>query len=337
MTDSSRIERRRGRSLAFRVGQPAFIQIPKKVAAPLFVATSFLVWAVNQQTGSAIWFGPVYLLICAFSAWFVGNRFAVTLGSSMLLVHILDWHAMVFSGEPQWLGINAAIRICSSLAIVLMLGVAREALEIEWKFARIDPLTGALSRKAFFEAAEANASQIGHSVLIYADLNGLKVLNDGLGHERGDDALRNFANRVRSVIRKEDLFARMGGDEFVILLNVRDGAAAKVVAERLNKTINRESDEDQAALTCSLGVLILPAGSTAIDAELKLADTLMYHAKREQAGLVMGWSVKGAVERIISYAPDTDLSGQQRSAVRSIMRQSTSSSGEGILQKPEAA
>jgi len=211
----------------------------------------------------------------------------------------------------------------------LMLGVARAALEIEWRFARIDSLTGTLNRKAFFEAVEDEAGQAGIKVLVYADVDGLKRLNDRLGHEAGDEALRYFADRVRKAIRNEDVFARIGGDEFVIYLRVRDTAAAELVAQRLNWALNLDPREGETKLKCSLGVLVLPAGSRSIDAELMQADTLMYHAKRAGIGLMMAISVKGDMQMLMPIAPSVNSGGQQRAAVRSTERSTDLATSDG--------
>jgi len=205
-----------------------------------------------------------------------------------------------------------------------MLGVARAALELEWRYARVDPLTGALNRKAFFEAVDGEVGRAGITVLVYADVDGLKRLNDRLGHEAGDAALFDFAGRVRKAIRKEDVFARMGGDEFVILMKVRDTMSAEIVARRLDTALNLNPLEGEAKLKCSLGVLVLPKGSRSIDLELKQADTLMYHAKKERSGLMMAISVKGEMEELLSSAPSANSHGQQRAAIRSTKRSSIS-------------
>ena len=68
-----------------------------------------------------------------------------------------------------------------------------------------------------------------------------KRLNDRLGHEAGDEALSDFADRVRNAVRKDDVLPRIGGDEFVIFLRVRDIAAAELVAQRLNGVLNLDS------------------------------------------------------------------------------------------------
>lgn len=230
----------------------------------------------------------------------------------------MNGQAVALDGQP----LVRALQFCSALAVVLMLGVARAALELEWQHARIDPLTGALNRKAFFEAVEGKASQAGITVLVFADVDGLKRLNDRLGHEAGDVALFDFADRVRKIIRKEDVFARMGGDEFVIFMKVRDIFSAELVAQRLNTALNLDPLAGETRLKCSMGVLVLPKGSRSIDAELKQADTLMYHAKKERSGLMMAISVKGEMEELLPSAPSANSHGQQRAAVRSTERSS---------------
>ena len=158
------------------------------------------------------------------------------------------------------------------------------------------------------------------TVLIFADVDGLKRLNDRLGHEAGDEALKSFATLVRKEIRRDDVFARIGGDEFVISMQVRDTAAAKLVANRLNKALNLDTREGEIDLKCSLGVLILPAGSRSIDKELKQADSLMYHAKRENVGLMVAISVRGYLEQLMPSDPASTSVGHQRGPVRSIER-----------------
>lgn len=320
MAKKTRIERRMSRTAAFRLDRPMFTQIPRSVAAHVLLACAVMAVLASHFISPLIGFGPIYLLICAFSAWFVGNRFAVTLCVLVASLQFLKGEAIIFRGTEVITYVNASLQLCSAIAVVLMLGVAREALEIEWRSARLDPLTGALNRKAFFEAAEGEASHGSMAIIAYADVDGLKRLNDKFGHEAGDEALRDFAARIKKSIRKDDLFARMGGDEFVIMLKVRDGNAAKSVAERLNRVLNLEPDDGEAKLKCSLGILFLPAGTKSIDAELKQADTLMYLAKRGRVGSVMAISAEGDLQKLIPFAPETDACGQQRAAVRAIER-----------------
>lgn len=310
-----KIERRMDKYRAFRLGKPLFMQVPK-VSAATTLAGCALFAILAHHAAPSVAFGPFFLLICAFGAWFVGNRFAVLLGLFIAVVHAQTSNAAAVNGGP----LVMALHFLSALAVVLMLGVARAALEIEWRFARVDALTGALSRKAFFEAVERETRQPSTTVLLFADVDGLKRVNDRLGHKAGDEALQDFADRVRKTIRKSDVFARIGGDEFVIYLRVRDLAAADLLARRLNIALNLEFKESETTLKCSIGALVLPAGSRSIDAELKQADSLMYYAKREKLGLAMAISVKGDLQQLIPLAPSVSLDGQQRAAVRSTER-----------------
>lgn len=213
-----------------------------------------------------------------------------------------------------------AVQFCIALAVVLMLGVARTALEIEWRFGRIDPLTGALNRKAFFEVIENERDQEGVALVVFADLDGLKQLNDRLGHEAGDQALQDFANRVREAVREGDIFARLGGDEFVLYLRVRDAAAAGLVAQRLERHLNGGAAKGVIRLTCSLGALVLPAGSKSIDAEIKQADGLMYRAKRECIGLMLALSGDNNIHELQTVVESAKSSSQQDAAIRATGR-----------------
>lgn len=332
MISGRQIDRRSPQTRAIRLGQPLFMLVSKELAMPVLTACGLVTILASYAT-PAVGFGPFFLVVCAFGAWFVGNQFAVLLGLYIASVQIVNGHAVTLQEGP----IIMALKFCSALAVVLMLGVARAALEIEWRLARVDPLTGALNRKAFFEAVEKEASQSGPTVLIFADVDGLKRLNDRLGHEAGDEALRDFAGRVEKAIRKDDIFARIGGDEFVILLKVRDIAAAELLALRLNRVLNFTLREEGATLNCSLGVLVLPTGSKSIDAELKQADTLMYHAKRAGIGLMMATSIKGHLQELLPFARPTKSTGQQRAGVRSATRTAASCTGDTSLKGPVVA
>ncbi|NBB24196.1 diguanylate cyclase [Porphyrobacter sp. SLTP] len=291
------------------------MHVPKAVAEPVLTACALII-IILSNVASEVSFGPFLLVICAFGAWFLGNRFALLLSLFVASTQILNGHAPALEGSP----LIMVLKFLSVLAVVLMLGVARAALELEWRYARVDQLTGALNRKAFFEAIESGGSRTGLTVLVYADVDGLKLINDQFGHDAGDRALGGLAHRIKSAIRKDDIFARIGGDEFAIILKVRDAHAAELVAKRLNDALNLDPLKGEVDIRCSLGVLVLPQGSKSIDAELKQADTLMYHAKKAQVGMMMAISIEGDMQAFAPPASSTSSDGQQRAAVRSARR-----------------
>ena len=309
------IDRRKAQPQAIRLGQPLFMHVPKAVAEPVLTASA-LITIIASNAASEVSFGPFLLVICAFGAWFLGNRFALLLSLFVASIQILNGHAPALEGSP----LIMVLKFLSVLAVVLMLGVARAALELEWRYARVDQLTGALNRKAFFEAIESGGSRTGLTVLVYADVDGLKLINDQFGHDAGDRALSGLAHRMKNTIRKDDIFARIGGDEFAIILKVRDTHAAELVAKRLNDALNLEPLTGEIDIRCSLGVLVLPKGSKSIDAELKQADTLMYRAKQAQVGMMMAISIEGDMQELAPPASRINSEGQQRAAVRSARR-----------------
>jgi diguanylate cyclase (GGDEF)-like protein/PAS domain S-box-containing protein len=154
-----------------------------------------------------------------------------------------------------------------------------------------DPLTGLLNRRglesdapAVLRAAEDSA--LGCS-LLYLDLDGLKEVNDSLGHEAGDFLLAEFASRVHSCTRGPDLFARVGGDEFVLLLPETELRGAQDVAFRIINTLREPIRIESAAIACgvSIGIAQQPLHGAELKDLLQAADRAMYAAKARGGGV----------------------------------------------------
>ena len=126
-----------------------------------------------------------------------------------------------------------------------------------------------------------------YSAVLLMDLDGFKVLNDKHGHEAGDKVLVEISNRIRSIIRTEDVAARFGGDEFIILISQLDtneqGAStiAVGIAEKLIRLVDQPIVFEGAILKVGASIGIRLLGQEEIDAEtaIREADTAMYHAK----------------------------------------------------------
>lgn len=302
-----------------------FVQVPPRAAVLALSAIAVVTVTTDFLLHNRVWFGPAYLLIIAMSAWFVSFRFAIALGLGVISVNAIGGsahNAYPYGDAPL---LNIALKISCVLTIACMLARARSALEREWRFARTDPLTAALNRQAFFEVMKAEAGQSGSAVIIFADADGLKQLNDVMGHEAGDRALRAFADRIRASTRKNDVFARIGGDEFVIYMRVKDQDSAIIVANRLNEAVNVDSMGCPDPLRCSFGVLFLANGSAAIDAELRLADKLMYSSKKARCGFLLA-SANGGID------PTTEISALEIALPvnrRSVVRQAKGNRAKG--------
>ena len=151
----------------------------------------------------------------------------------------------------------------------------------------IDPLTGVSNRRGFERALEIELGRSlrrGHALaLVLVDLDDFKQVNDRHGHGVGDDVLVALAERLRNEVRSADTVARMGGEEFVLLLPETDLAGALTVAERarasLEKAGVRLKGGDRLAVTASFGAADYPASPDRA-ALLRDADKALYTAKR---------------------------------------------------------
>jgi diguanylate cyclase (GGDEF)-like protein len=149
--------------------------------------------------------------------------------------------------------------------------------------AREDPVTGLRNRRGFDEAFDLEverARRTGQSVaLVLGDLDHFKQVNDRFGHPRGDEVLRRTAEILRSTNRRIDLPARVGGEEFAVLLPDSDERGAHVAAERMRRAIREAFAGDQQPLTISFGIASFPAHGDNTDDVMESADQAMYTAK----------------------------------------------------------
>jgi diguanylate cyclase (GGDEF)-like protein len=268
----------------------------------------------DVMTGPNLWFGPVYLIVICLAAWslgWAGGQLAGLL--CMTLTFALNGFSLYPYGATE-LASNFATRFVAMSLIVAIIAGARRTYVREWWLARTDMLTGALNRQAFFELAPSAIDHHSWRLVVYADLDGLKPLNDGKGHQAGDAALKNFASTVRNMIRRDDLFARVGGDEFVVLMAVKDEDAARLVAARLHRGINSAGANAEDQLKCSVGAVVVSPGYCSIDELVRSADQLMYQAKQRGAALEVGvtsssgdggrgWRARGAARLPGKTAP----------------------------------
>jgi diguanylate cyclase (GGDEF)-like protein len=137
-------------------------------------------------------------------------------------------------------------------------------------------------------AALSMARRAGETVaLLYLDLDGFKAINDTLGHAVGDRLLQAVAVRLRSGLRSSDTLARMGGDEFAVLLpRLPDPSGADRVAEKLCAELSAPFvvAGDELALSASVGIAVYPEGGEDYESLLHGADAAMYRAKKAGRG-----------------------------------------------------
>jgi diguanylate cyclase (GGDEF)-like protein len=152
-----------------------------------------------------------------------------------------------------------------------------------------DPLTGLLNRRKFEEVLEnevARARRYGPLSLLIADLNLFKQVNDQFGHQMGDEVLKNVAALLRSCCRETDACARIGGDEFAVILPHTNASAAAVVRDRILKDTSRTRlliGGHEVGLSLSIGTASL-MNETSARALVAAADADMYRVKQASRG-----------------------------------------------------
>lgn len=175
-------------------------------------------------------------------------------------------------------------RLLESWARFASLAVERRGLYKQLSFrARHDALTNLLNRASLYERLVGLAGGEGSALaLIYLDLDKFKEVNDTRGHAAGDEVLQHVARQIRSAVRKSDSVARIGGDEFVIVL---PGVAERAEAERLAQTVAGAislplpTGGGSLSVGASFGIALYPIDGGTADALLKVADESMYRMK----------------------------------------------------------
>ncbi len=154
-----------------------------------------------------------------------------------------------------------------------------------------DELTGLYNRRGFMELAQLQllAAQRceGPCAVFFADLNGMKLINDQLGHEMGDHAIRAASQVLSKVFGAADVLARLGGDEFAVFVSDCDEERARELIPRIDRSVADANGVSTARyrLSISAGFAAWSAANPRdLDGLMKLADANMYHAKKERHG-----------------------------------------------------
>lgn len=193
-------------------------------------------------------------------------------------------------GTPIWVDVSGAMLSQEeSLWMLLDITPMREYQEQIERLATYDALTGLPNRKLFadrLEQALASANRHQEQLAVcFLDLDGFKAVNDTRGHPAGDFLLSSVAKRMAATLRHADTVARVGGDEFaIVLIQIKDKGECLRLLERVLERINEPTTLEDGALAfvgASIGVAVLPADGACADELVRKADAAMYRAKSE--------------------------------------------------------
>ncbi len=271
-----------------------FAELSSNVSIGFLLITITIASVILGGTSSASVTYPSVLLLGTMHVLGIRTA-AVWTALSVVALAFVTFTATPIPAAPGTLALSPAVIFGSRASILVgvfaiaALGRRFEDLQTaQLQFlARHDPLTGLCNRREFDERlgqALARADRYQHRpALLFIDLDGFKAVNDQYGHGVGDDVLRGIAHVLDAQTRRTDAAGRIGGDEFVVLLeDGNDEKSAERYAERLLSELVATETEHVApiAVRASIGIALFPDDGRTIESLTRAADSAMYDAKQ---------------------------------------------------------
>jgi diguanylate cyclase (GGDEF)-like protein/PAS domain S-box-containing protein len=284
----------------------------EQLFSSLLDSVNAVLWAFDWQAQRVIYVSPAYervfgrsaaLLLADYGEWrnsiypddldYAAESLAKVLETGA--VEAREYRIIRADGQLRWLSDKCFISRSSEAGQArIIVGIAeditdKKQLEGELhRLATTDVLTQSSNRRHFFECAQRefeHARQFGSPLaFLLLDIDDFKQINDSYGHQTGDQVLQRLASCGASVLRRGDLFGRIGGEEFAALFPGCAPALAEQIAERLQREVQRlRFSHAQASfgVTVSQGLTSLHGDDLSLDALFARADAAMYQAKRQ--------------------------------------------------------
>ncbi len=260
--------------------------------AVLALMLVLFVGIADYYTGTELSFSIFYLVPVALSTWYSGSHLGVAISLlSVVLLGCINYSEMLRSGNLYVFGWNEAVHLGFFLIVSQLLNDLRRFVRIQTHLAREDSLTRLLNRRSFeneYRMLSSLANRAGKPIVLgYIDVDGFKGINDQYGHPVGDEVLKSVANTLRGRLRESDLVARMGGDEFAVLLLESQFEGVKALFAELHFILLELAKRNHWSIGFSIGVVLFRTHSPSFEDAVKVADSLMYEVKRSSKNRVV--------------------------------------------------
>jgi diguanylate cyclase (GGDEF)-like protein len=250
------------------------------------IALLLCIGFVDYATGFEIGISLFYLIPISFAGWFGGRSPSIIISSlSVLTIAVTDFIA----GKEYSHFLVEFWNLLMHLGFFVVYGVLvsslRKAHEWERESARKDYLTGIGNFQGFKELAEREIERSRRYGTIlsaaYIDCDNFKEVNDTFGHDAGSRVLRAVGDTIRNHIRATDIAARIGGDEFVVLLTDVSHDISVGFVEKMRNLLLQEMKMNNWNVTFSIGMVSFSTPPLSVEEMIKKSDALMYCVKRE--------------------------------------------------------
>lgn len=237
-------------------------------------------------------FTALYMTPVGFVAWVCGLRAGLVAGGLMVVLEGVSSRYGLHVRHPEMpdiFGLNfvtittALAELAAMWSGAFIMAKLRIAVERERALSRRDHLTGLMNLMGFWEELETEVERMSRDkkplTVVYMDVDDFKQVNDALGHDGGDAVLRAVGYTLRDSIRAIDTSARVGGDEFAVVLPNADEKAAAIVVERIRSKFSTLLKDKGLKATLSIGIAVFHDPPAKAEATLRAADLVMYEAK----------------------------------------------------------
>ena len=263
-----------------RSGTMSFDRLDSRIAVLIAGSLAGMIGLLDYLTGIRLRLFPLYFIPVAIVALTQSRPRAIA--GALLVTAIWAVPNYAVDGMPIYLA-NLTGQGTAFILLAWLVNRLKASLKYQESLALTDPLTGLSNPRAFQTSARIELERQRRSglalTMAYLDIDDFKRVNESLGHVGADELLSKVANAMSTDLRATDILARMGGDEFALLLPATDVSAAKILLERLQGRVNAATKATRHPVTFSIGAVAFATPPESVDRMLASADSVMYEVK----------------------------------------------------------